>query len=181
MLINWALAKRSLQSFPASAVLLGAVAPDIPLYFLSFGGFAWFRWVEHRDWPDIGQHMYGYLFYNDPWWITLHNALHSPLVLAVALLGLFALKGRAAFLQSWWVWFFASCMLHTLIDIPVHYDDGPLVLWPLNWSYRVSSPISYWDPNHFGRVLMPLEALLALTLLIRLVWDRYRLKSSSSE
>jgi len=170
-LINWTIAKATSPSFPASAVLLGSIAPDIPLYLLSFGGAAWFRWFEQREWNDIGRHLYGNLFYNDPWWISLHNLLHSPLVLVVALAGLFLFLGRADYLNSWWTWFFASCLVHTLVDIPVHHDDGPLVFWPLNWSYRFASPISYWDPKHYGLIVMRLEGLLALILSARLFWQ----------
>lgn len=161
-------------SFPASAVLLGSIAPDIPLYLLSAGSAAWFRFWEGRPWSEVGRHMYGYLFYNDPVWITLHNFLHSPLVLVVALAVTFFAIGGAEFFHSWWTWFFASCLLHTIFDIPVHHDDGPLVFWPLNWNYRFASPISYWDPSHYGRILIPLELTLAIFLAVRLVYQWFR-------
>ncbi len=41
------------ESFPASAVLIGSVAPDIPLYFLSIGGGLWFRIVQGWDPAEI--------------------------------------------------------------------------------------------------------------------------------
>lgn len=151
---------------------MGSVAPDIALYGLSISGIVWFRWIKHWEWEAIGTHLYSNLFYNDPWWITLHHSLHSPTVLAVALLVTRLSTGTTRFLDSWWTWFFASCMLHTLIDIPVHHDDGPLVFWPIDWSYRFESPVSYWDPNHFGRPAMAFEALLAIVLLARLLLKR---------
>ena len=174
--INWTAARLTKRRFPASAVLLGSIAPDVPLYFLSFGGFAWFRWVKHWDWSDIGRHLFSHLFYHDPYWISLHNVLHSPTVLIAALIALRVRTDATGFMRSWWTWFFASCLLHTLVDIPVHHDDGPLVFWPINWSYRFASPISYWDPQHFGRPTMIFEAALALILAGRLLWSRWTSK-----
>lgn len=171
-LINFTVAKSlGVESFPATAVLIGSLAPDIPLYGLSIGGAAWFRWVEGREWPDIGRHMYGNLFYNDPIWIALHNLLHSPVVLITVLLTLFMMLSQADFLASWWTWFFGSCLLHTLVDIPVHHDDGPLVFWPLNSSYRFNSPFSYWDTAHHGMAVMTFEAGLFVVLV---GWWAYR-------
>lgn len=173
-LINWTLSKSIKDvSFPKSAVLLGSIAPDIPLYFLSIGGALWFRFVEGWEPREIGQHIFGYLFYNDPTWIALHNCLHSPLSLLVVLATLFY-RNRDAFLLRWWPIFFLSCLLHTLVDIPVHHDDGPLVFWPLNWSYRFASPISYWDPEHFGKETMTFEACLCVVLVVYNVTSFWR-------
>ncbi|MEM7477351.1 MAG: metal-dependent hydrolase [Planctomycetota bacterium] len=169
VLINWTIAKASGGKFPASAVLLGALAPDIPLYFLSIGGGLWFRFVEGWEPGEIARHMFGTLFYEDPYWISLHNCLHSPLVLLGAIAVLHFAFGKTLFLKSWWTWFFGSCLLHTLVDIPVHHDDGPLVFWPLNWSYRFASPLSYWDLNHYAQIVMPFEAVLAIVLLANIL------------
>ena len=68
----------------------------------------------------------------DPWWISLYNLLHSPLVLIVALIALYFGLGYAAFIKSWRVWFLGSCFLHTPLDVPLHHDDGPLLFWLLN-------------------------------------------------
>lgn len=181
-LINWTIARWwGAGSFPRKAVLLGSVAPDIPLYFLSIGGAIWFRYVEGLEPSDIGRHMYGYLFYNDAGWISAHNLLHSPTVLVFVLTVLWC-RLKAKFWQSWWSWFFVSCLLHTAVDIPVHHDDGPLVFWPLNWSYRFESPISYWDTHHHGVEVMAFEAALAIVLLglILLRWKRTRAKLEST-
>lgn len=181
-LINWTVAKSlRVKSFPKSAVLLGSIAPDIPLYFLSFSGMFWFRFVQGWEWPQIGKHMYGTLFYQDPIWISLHNLLHSPLVLLVGLACFYFFLSKQQFRASWFVWFLASCLLHTIVDIPVHHDDGPLVFWPLNWNYRFASPISYWDPNHFGRPTMIFEGVLFVLLLGYLIWSYTRQPAKSDD
>lgn len=172
MLLNWTVAKSlPVSSFPTSAVLLGSIAPDVSLYFLSIGGAAWFSWIEKMKPREVGRHMFGDLFYNDPIWISLHNVLHSPTVLLAALIIIFAICGREQVVNSWWAWFFGSCLLHTMVDIPVHHDDGPLIFWPLNWSCRFASPISYWDPDHYASIAIPFEIVLALTLSAVLLWQ----------
>jgi len=120
------------------------------------------------------RHMYNDLFYNNPDWISLHNVLHSPLVCILALICLRLALSATRFRTSWYVWFFSSCLLHTLVDIPVHHDDGPLVFWPLNWTYRFSSPLSYWDPKHYGREVMAFEGILATGLLVNLIVAKFR-------
>ena len=175
MLINWTLAKAlPVNAFPKSAVLLGSIAPDIPLYFLSIGGAMWFSWVEKMKPAQVGQHMFKNLFYNDPIWMSLHNVLHSPTVLIAALILLLFVCGRKRVIESWWTWFFSSCLLHTLVDIPVHHDDGPLLFWPLNWSYRYASPLSYWDTNHYAAFVIPFEVTLAIVLALLLIWNRFK-------
>ena len=175
MLINWTWAKSlPVKAFPKSAVLLGSIAPDIPLYFLSIGGALWFSWFEEMKPGEVAQHMFKNLFYNDPVWMSLHNVLHSPTVLVAALSVICFLRGGTGMLESWWTWFFGSCLLHTLVDIPVHHDDGPLVFWPLNWSYRYASPFSYWDTNHYAAYVIPFEISLAITLTLMLIWKRFK-------
>ncbi|MEM6692370.1 MAG: hypothetical protein AAF664_23265, partial [Planctomycetota bacterium] len=154
------------------AILIGSVAPDVPLYLLSFGGLIWFRWFEGWDWPEVGRHMYANLFYNDPIWISLHNLLHSPLVLVTVLAFLLSRRPLSECRRSAIFWFFASCLLHTLVDIPVHYDDGPLIFWPLNWQYRFASPVSYWDFDHHARPVVIAELALWATFVL---WTLYRL------
>jgi membrane-bound metal-dependent hydrolase YbcI (DUF457 family) len=65
----------------------------------------------------------------------------------------------------WLFWFSASCLLHSLIDIPTHENDGPLLLFPFEWSIRFASPISYWDPNAYGREFALFELTLDIILL----------------
>jgi hypothetical protein len=51
--------------------------------------------------------------------------------------------------------------LHGLFDLPLHHDDGHRHLFPIsNW--RFSSPISYWDPNHYGQIFGLFEAVLVI-------------------
>lgn len=71
--------------------------------------------------------------------------------------------------SRFWFWVFVSAMFHALCDIPVHHDDGPLVFWPLNRTYRFVSPVSYWDPNYHGTPFSIVEHLLDLIIVVDLV------------
>lgn len=55
-----------------------------------------------------------------------------------------------------WAWrrpgllvFFASILLHIACDLPLHHDDGHRHFWPI-FQWKFASPVSYWDPRHFG-------------------------------
>jgi hypothetical protein len=55
--------------------------------------------------------------------------------------------------------------LHTLIDIPTHSSDGPLIFFPINWHYRFPSPVSYWESENYGWTFLVFEYTLDLLLL----------------
>lgn len=163
---------------PRWALGLGSIAPDIPLYFLSFGGIYYFKYV--LEWSDdkTFPHLFHQLYYHDPIWISLHNFLHSPVMIII--LATIALLARPRFPKSsrWSLFFLSACMLHSIVDILTHNDDGPVLFYPLNWSYRFSSPVSYWDPDHFGRPFMVFEGILNVVLISLLVWIWRRNRSS---
>ena len=55
----------------------------------------------------------------------------------------------------------ASALVHMLCDFPLHHDDAHRHFLPLsNW--RFASPISYWDPKHFGHIFIWVELAFAL-------------------
>ncbi len=58
-----------------------------------------------------------------------------------------------------------AALLHVAADFPLHHNDGHTHLWPLsNWKFV--SPVSYWDPAHYGNFVRPFELLLGITCLI---------------
>lgn len=182
LIINAALRKRfatdALRPIPRSAFLLGAVLPDIPLWLLWLGTFAYHRIVRGDAAYPVWSEAYDQRYFNDPLWITGHNLFHSPalLLIGIGLLWRFRwLVGKPAY---WWFWLLAGCLVHTALDIPVHVDDGPLLLFPFEWSLRFQSPVSYWDSRYFGREFSIFELLLDLVLLAYLfgsgLWHRLR-------
>lgn len=60
------------------------------------------------------------------------------------------------------------------MDVLTHHDDGPLILFPFDWSTRFASPVSYWDRRYHGAVFARLELVLDVALVGYLVvpWVR---------
>ena len=169
-LMTTALTKVKRLKVVKSAALLGSVAPDIPLYCLCFGTFFWLRYVEQWEPRRIFQTMFDTLFYQDPVWIALHNFLHAPLILLAGLLFVcFSKKSIQKIQSSWLFWFLSSCLLHTVVDIFTHNDDGPLIWFPFDWKTRYASPVSYWDSDHFGREFSLFEFWFDVALILFLV------------
>jgi hypothetical protein len=195
--LNWQLKQRELQkqalgdepglrigrlplpSLSSPALLIGSVAPDLPLILITVGMLVMDLASGQRWQPGSGEmesyvgYLFRYLFFNDPWVKAAHNLLHAPLMIfGYAVAGYWGWrKGR-----RWGgplFWFALACGLHTAIDIPLHYDDGPLLFFPFNWQLRFQSPLSYWDPAHFGRQFVLFEHAFVLSLL--LYWGGSRL------
>jgi len=167
LLINAALRRQSGRTdIPRSAFLLGSVAPDLALALLTV-----LFLVQQRGAPARSG-AYDDLFFYHPLWIAAHNLLHSPLALGVYLTLFWRYRRRPGTWGHWGWWFAVSCGLHTLVDLATHVTDGPLLFWPLNWSLRFHSPISYWDPAHFGRQFFVVEIVLDVFLLAYLLGPR---------
>lgn len=144
---------KTLPPLRTSALLIGSIIPDSLLTIIAiFCGIidvARGTFGPSNDDSLMGK-LFGDWFFNNPWVMSAQQLFHSPLMVAVFIaIGYFLWK-RGTRGGGWFFWLSCSAMLHTLVDIPLHYDDGPLLLWPLNWDLRYFSPVSYWDPNHFG-------------------------------
>ncbi|PKO10430.1 MAG: hypothetical protein CVU40_04820 [Chloroflexi bacterium HGW-Chloroflexi-2] len=149
---------------PWQAVFWGSMMPDIPLGVLSLGVTFYYRVILGNQSPDLMEAVLHPLYFNNPFWISAHNLLHAPFILGLSLAILWRWRIRPGQIQHWLFWFFSSSAVHAGIDIFTHYDDGPLVFWPFNWNIRFNSPISYWDPAHFGTEFMIFELLLDAVL-----------------
>jgi len=154
------------------AFIVGGFAPDLGLYVLTLGAAIFYPLVRDMSVQDAMQLAFDDLFFNDPVWLIVQNTLHSPVVV-VALATAAYLSGRTRVLS-----FALGCLLHTIIDIPVHHDDGPLVLFPFDWDTRITSPVSYWDADHYGAIVGPID--LAITLIggSYLLFTRWRRRSA---
>ncbi len=68
--------------------------------------------------------------------------------------------------------FAGSALLHSVIDFLVHREDAHMQFWPLT-EWRFVSPVSYWDPAHYGNWFSLFEAALGLVMAVML-FRRYR-------
>ena len=158
--------KRRGYAVHSPAFLLGAVVPDLPFILLTALGEIYYRWMAPVPTGESPMtYMHFTLYFTDPLWISAHNFFHAPLVLlGIGLAGYVGVRQE----KKWGtvlVWFALGAGLHSLIDIFTHAGDGPLLLFPINWHIRFNSPVSYWDPRHFGLIFAPLEHLLDLVIL----------------
>ncbi|MCB8950397.1 MAG: metal-dependent hydrolase [Ardenticatenales bacterium] len=177
------------------ALLLGSVLPDLPLIALSlvallrdlFTGI--FSRVDFSAIPpgtppppelldaSMTMRLFDVWFFQDPWVITAYNAFHSPLLVIIYIAVGYAAWRLDRRWGGWFFWLSCAAMLHTLADIPLHVTDGPLPLFPLNWTWRFHSPLSYWDPQYHGREWSLFEHTLDVALLLLLLarnWRRIR-------
>lgn len=124
--------------------LIGAILPDAPMFLF----YAVEKFVLGSSERDIWNTRY----FTDGWqdFFDLFNSV--PIVL----IGMFlAWKWGSTSLMI----LFASMLLHIAADFPLHHDDGHRHFWPLS-DWRYESPVSYWDPNHFGRPAAMMEVAL---------------------
>ena len=155
------------------ALLAGSAAPDVPLALLTLGYVLDRRFLRpHLPDKTRCSPTYNQLYFNNPWWIAAHNSLHAPLPLL--LLALVGFLGRGHAWGRRLVWFAIGCAGHTAIDIVSHAEDGPVLLFPLDWHKRYHAPISYWDEARGGRLFTLLEHLLDILLALYLLGERRR-------
>lgn len=136
-------------------LVLGAILPDAPM-FLFYG-------VEKlRGIPDDIIWSQSYYAEN---WQNFFDVFNSFPIMALGL-GL-TIWGAS----RWGQLLFGSMFIHGLGDLPLHHDDGHRHFFPLtNW--RFESPVSYWDPDHYGGLMTALEIALVLVSTI-VLWRNY--------
>lgn len=138
----------------AFAVTLGAILPDAPM-FLFYGFQKAVGSSEKRIWST--------LYFDESWQLFFDIFNSIPLAILAMAVCYFG-KNRFGLLLS------SSCLLHLLCDLPVLYDDAHRHFLPVtNW--RFFSPVSYWDPKHFGTVFMSIELMFAVGASVW-VWKR---------
>lgn len=177
-----------LPSVRMSALLVGSFIPDflltaVAIIFIirdmAVGAFSVIDFDSLEpgqppppEWLEISltMRLFDDWFFNNPWIITIQNLFHSPILLLLYIAVGYWLWRRGTRWAGWFFWMAAAAMLHTLLDIPLHVDDGPLLLFPLNWTLRYESPISYWDPEYYGREWSYFEGALDIFLMGFLLW-----------
>ncbi|WP_088242855.1 hypothetical protein [Calothrix rhizosoleniae] len=129
-----------------SPIMLGAFVPDAAMFWF----YIWTRIIQGR--PD--SEIWGTLYFL-PHWQNIFDLFNS---IPLALIGLsLALYYKRSAIAA----FCASTILHCLQDLPLHHDDGHRHFWPFS-EFRFESPVSYWDPQHYGVWGAGLETVLVL-------------------
>jgi hypothetical protein len=147
-ILNLALLGTTVAPNANIAITLGAIVPDLPIFVFYFVAKFVLKLPEGQIWSEA---------YYQPFWQTLVALFHSIPLAAIALL---------LCLYGGWkpgAIFFGSAILHSLLDLPVHHDDAHRHFFPFS-DYRFISPISYWDPKHYGNIIACIELLLVLAV-----------------
>jgi hypothetical protein len=175
LLITAVINKKYRKPFPiprqTTALLFGAVLPDIPFFLLTVVYEVYYRWVGTLPVEgSIMEYLHLTLFFTDPIWIISHNFFHSLIInLLLIFVGYLAFRARLRW-GAFLFWLAISTQFHTIIDIFTHRSDGPLIFFPLNWTYRFPSPISYWEVGYYGRIFLVFEISLDVVIIGYFVW-----------
>lgn len=151
-------------------IVLGALIPDLAM----FAFYGWAKLIAGMSETQIWD-----VAYYESFWQNTFDFWNS-IPLALVGIGLGVGLGR----QTKWhsigtaiAICCASVLLHCLADLPLHREDAHRHFWPLS-NVRFESPISYWDPDHYGNIFVLFEAGLVLVLsvyvfrLIRSWWGK---------
>jgi len=147
-----------------AAVITGALLPDAVIFVM----FAWSKLIgapESEVWSD---------WYFNPPWLTAIDWMNSlPLFGAILLIGWVMPRDAPGLnvLSSVLMLFALAAITHLLGDLPLHVDDGHAHFVPFS-EWRFVSPISYWDPRHYGNITSLLELALGMTLIV-ILWRRF--------
>ena len=148
--INLCLLATRAQPTAQVAVLVGAALPDLPMIGFYFVQKAIIGRPEVEIWGEA---------YYDATWQAFFDIFNSlPLMIIGALLCTW-LGYRLLRLML------VSMMLHVVGDLPLHHDDAHRHFYPFS-DWRFESPLSYWDPNHYGHIVSAVELVVAFICLI---------------
>lgn len=143
-------------------VIAGAVLPDFPL--ICVAALCWLIALlcgEYYSFVNLVDHFY---FKNDVI-IAFHHVLHAPLsLLMLTVFCLFYGKGPQG------LWFLAGAASHSLVDVFTHAQDGILIFWPFNWTYRFNSGVDQWDMDGAGYLLIIMESLSLIVFAVLKTW-----------
>ncbi len=155
-ILNLALLTGGRRRTLAGPVLAGALVPDLPM----FAFYLYQRFALVASESQIWNHAYF-----ESAWQDLFDVFNS---IPLALMGLAVcvwLRRRAA------AAFFASGVLHCVFDLTLHREDAHRHFLPLS-DWHFVSPISYWDPAHYG-ALASFGELITVMVGSFVLWRRY--------
>ena len=130
------------------AIAIGAILPDVPIFIFYFVAKYIYRMPEGKIWSEA---------YYEPFWQNIVALFHSiPLALIGAVICYFLDSQPGVILCI-------SMVCHSLLDLPVHNDDAHRHFFPFS-DYRFISPFSYWDTNHYGKIVAFIEMALVIAV-----------------
>lgn len=165
-----------------TAALLGAFVPDAAIYGL------WI-WSKFNGVPE--RKVWNELYWQQPWQTYTASGNSVFLYLIILMLGLTVFRpsqslaaglassgtvssdrsARIAALSPVAI-FALAALTHLAGDFPVHVEDAHAHFWPFS-DWRFTSPVSYWNPDHYGGYFSAFEAILGIVLAV-ILFRRFR-------
>lgn len=153
------------------SALAGGLLPDLPMIAVV---------VTELALGKSGRYVFEDLYFK-PWFQYLNGMGHSfflwGLCLVVAMLaprGMRLLNSHGVCVTTAPGWpslglaFAAAGLLHCGVDFLCHGADAHMQLLPFS-DWRFNSPVSYYDPRHFGRIVGLLESVMGGAMAIVLM------------
>lgn len=158
MLIAAAVFTRPDEKMRNSAAMLGGVLPDLALYSLLVWGLISGLSLEE---------MFSQRYWSPAWQAAMSPGNSAPAFLLILAIGYGLMRGggKHQYLGAVLTALGGAALAHIALDFPLHVDDGHTHLWPLS-DWKFVSPVSYWDPAHFGNWVRPVELLIGIACLI---------------
>lgn len=127
-------------------VVAGSILPDASMFVFYFWEKVVLKTPERMIWSQS---------YYQPFWQTLSAISNSIPLVCVGLLISISARSR------WGILLFSSMLLHLFGDFPLHSEDAHRHFFPFS-DWRFHSPLSYWDPNHYGHIVGAIEFLTVI-------------------
>lgn len=125
----------------AACIVAGALIPDAVIVVM-------YLWHLALGTPE--SIIWSVEYYRPGWQAVIDIFNSIPLILLAIWL---SWKKRSYLLLT----FFASMLLHTLGDLPLHHEDAHRHFLPFT-DWRFLSPVSYWNPAYYGDWVSRIEA-----------------------
>jgi len=127
-------------------IALGAVLPDVPMFLFYLYQKVWLGTPERTIWSES---------YYQLGWQAFFDVFNSLPLVAIAALVAHAIKLPRV------VALFASMMVHAICDFLLHRNDAHRHFFPFS-EWRFASPVSYWDPRHYGAIVSSIEIVVVI-------------------
>jgi hypothetical protein len=147
-ILNLAILGQTIAPKENVAITLGALLPDIPIFIFYAIAKYIYKLPEAQIWTKA---------YYEPFWQNIIALSHSLPLAAIFAALFYYLDWKPGAIVC------VSAILHSLLDFPVHHDDAHRHFFPFS-NYRFISPLSYWDPNHYGRIVSLIEMVLVFAV-----------------
>ena len=113
-------------------IVIGGILPDIPIFLFYF----WAKYIARLPAATIWSKAY-----YEPFVQNIVALFHSIPLAVIGLLIAYYFGWQSVQIL------FTSIVLHSLGDLPVHYDDAHRHFFPFS-NYRFISPFSYWEKSN---------------------------------